>query len=532
MDFERTIYLKKQRDSYNRVRKEANNKQKQILESKKKNTFEEMYNNSAMETSQILKFGENLDFEYEQLTNISKNNYDRIGIPFQLIEEACKFSFKTADFEIDESNNGKKFEYFTTAKENAKNEYYRSVDKIMSFGIEIWNVEKELSNFKNRHASSLCGNTTVYKFYCKKNYYKFVVEFDDDCDCEPGILYVNAVIDERTGKEIDIRCDLYCHNTSLYQLRNFLTLLESESLEDFVNKRYRKLLQLFEYFKKVSIIVNNTDKMQLKDYNKLFQCYDYLNFRITTPRGNCIILFPYCGGTCDRIFVGPSADEYQHEMKRLSVIDGNELYQYQSITADKSERVVIGHNQFHDYKKFCQYSEFDTKTNQSIIELIDCYFDSCEGKIGYEESGIYYTDKTIVSFLTNFQQNNNNRLNYKNYSDYYNGPLIGIIVRLSSDDYYSALHFNENNESEYEYPYDSYKLTFLLKRGDADCHLVIEGKYKLLDELARKYYRSGNVDIIETDVFEPLEFSGTFTETFNYLKDFILGLQNIWRDKN
>lgn len=524
MDHERIVELKKQRDICIVLYKEDERK---IIESLKEINFDEIYScNLPMEISELLKFGENLDNEYESLNNIDD---DHIGIPYDLVKAIENFQFKLFNFEKESEDYwGKKkdISYMATAKDNVKNEYYRSLDKITSFGIEIYDVKKMIANFKNRSMSSCCGDTKVYKFYCKRKYYKFIIEFIDDCDCEPGLLYVDNIIDDRTGKKIEIKCDLYCQNTGSYELNNFLTLIESESLEDFVNKRYTKLLLLFDYFEKYSIKINDVDRAQLIDYNALLDNHNYLSFRISTPRGECIILLPHYnenGETCDYIFVGPTVTDYNNNKAKsfMKLIENkNDKGETGSVKIDRTYF-------YHGYKECCLYTKFDDSTSvENIIELINCHFNNTEGKVGYEENGTYYTSETIKLYLKS------RSISFKDYTDYYNGPIIGVVIYLSSLswDYYDGLNFRQNKDLyNINYPYDMYKLVFWFDKADKNCHLSIEGKYKLINKLSEKYYSTKTLDVIEEfKVFEPLEITGTFTEVFNSLKDIIVKIQKIF----
>lgn len=535
MDFEPVYKFKNKRYLYNKIYKTEQNKKETICELEKISNFDTKYNkDSPMSLDELIKFGNYLDEQYEQLSN-NNNKYedDYIGIPYRLINEATKIHFKAMDFENREQEEEEKFEYQATAKGNVKNEYYRSIDKITSFGIEIWQVEKDLLKFKNRHVSSLCENTCVYKFYCKRNHYKFIIEFLDDPDCEPGLLYVREVIDSRTGEHISIKCDLYCHNTRIYHLKNFLTLIESESLEDFVNKRYQKLFELFNYFEKESIDVDEGDKNQFNNPKKIIESYHYLTFRLSTSRGNCMILLPDYYETnemIDYIFVGPRVEDYNENQK-------SELFRIET----KDDQVKIGHNQFYcgGYKKYCFFTKFDdSKSNEDMMELIVCYLDNLEGKVGYKENDVYYTDKNLKSFLNELKEDNNSRyFDFKNFSDYYNGPIIGIVTYISSGNYYNALYHKKGEHLyDIDYPFDMYKLTFWYNKNDTECHLLVEGKYKLINQIAKKYIEGIIYDankmgdyIEEENVFEPFELAGTFTKVFGSFKDIILELTNIFK---
>lgn len=528
MDYETVRKLKDQRDYHDKVLETEQNKKEKVC--KLEGSFDTIYSRDfPMEINELMKFGENLDNEYKQLLNNSrelKGKNDPIGIPYHLMEEATKFHFKSLYFENKKEEKEERVEYLTTAEGNVKNEYYRSMAKIISFGIEIWKVEKDLLKFKNRGTSSLCDNTCVYKFYCKRNHYKFVVEFIDDCDCEPGLLYIRKVIDSRTGDEIAIRCDLYCHNTGRYELKNFLTLIGSESLVDYVNKRYSRLLDLLKYLEERSIEVDERDKKQFSNPKELIESYNYLIFRLSTFRGNCMILLPYfyTDETSDYIFVGPTVEHYNI----------NQKMEFLRIKGE-DDNVKIGSNEFYnDYRKYCFFTKLDdSKSNENIIELITCYFDDLEGKNGYEQDGAYYTDKDIKVFLNVKKKERIRYLDFKNFSDYYNGPMIGIVTCIYPDNYYSGLSYHEGYLYNIDYPFDSYKLTFWYDRNETECHLLVQGKYRLINHVAKEYYKTNKIENIkENNVFEPFELRGTFTEVFDQFKDIILELIRIFESKN
>lgn len=529
MDFDIIRKFKNQRDEFTKIYTESLNIKKLISKSHKKNIDEIFKNGHLMNNNELLKYGEHLDEEYEKLKT-NKIDQDLRGyndVPIALRHAATEFAFEKRNFEYQEQElpEEKHLTYSSTAKENVKNEYYRSIEKITSLGIEIWNIEKNLMKFKNRTSMYIVCNTTVYKFYCKKNNYKFVIKFIDDCDCEPGLLLVEKVIDTRTNNEILIRCDLYCQNTSIYELKNFTSFIESESVEDFVNRRYPRLKSLLNYLEEKSFIIKDEDKKQLSDQVKLLSNDSYLNFRISTERGDCILVLPKVYdrmngkigkiGTGDYIFVGPNIEEYNSKQKT------------KHIYLSESDRLVkIGHNEFNfGYKTYCLSTELDeSKSNEQILELFTCYFDVKEGKIGYNENGKYYNDKEILRYFNCPDDESEIFPLFQNYSDYYNGPIIGIVLYMYPECYEALCAKNDEILYDVVYPYDKYKLTFRYEKGESKCKLSVEFKCRLINMVAREFYKTGNLkEIVDSSICQTgkYDIEGSFTEIFEEYKKII-----------
>jgi len=182
----------------------------------------------------------------------------------------------------------KKIEYKDTAASNAKNEYYRALNMLLDYNFEIYYIEKKLGNFKNRRWSACISGTETFLFHCKKNNYIFMVVFVDDCDCEPGILAVSDVKHFPTNTNINIKCDLYGQSDSVIHIRDFLTLLECDNLDEYYNERFGALSKILEELGKrsyeTSMSKNKFDKVNLNTYS-----YDFF-YTVKTQNGNCILI--------------------------------------------------------------------------------------------------------------------------------------------------------------------------------------------------------------------------------------------------
>ena len=83
-------------------------------------------------------------------------------------------------------------------------------------------------------------NDDLDEYYSlKNNKYKFIVKHYADIDIEEGISIVNKITNLKTNEEIDFYVDLGCRNTREAIYNNFLMLLDCDSSEEYLNKKYK-----------------------------------------------------------------------------------------------------------------------------------------------------------------------------------------------------------------------------------------------------------------------------------------------------
>ena len=124
--------------------------------------------------------------------------------------------------------------------------YIQSTHTINSLNFDVYGVEIDITQFKNRTVSCLIAECSPFVFHCGKNIYRFDVVYSDDCDCFPGILSVHNIYNTVTKEKVDFYCDLYSQNTSKTKFNNFLMLLKTQSLDEYFSERYGWFLKLSE----------------------------------------------------------------------------------------------------------------------------------------------------------------------------------------------------------------------------------------------------------------------------------------------
>ena len=142
-----------------------------------------------------------------------------------------------------ESENEYKSKY-DSSEENMKYLLDYSLDLLKKYDIPYEGIDEYPENFGNRSGSCLCCNQVTFIIHCSKNNYEFDVQATDDCDCNPGIIYVAEIRNTRTNETYSVGCDLGCQNTGKRVLNDFLDLLNYDSHEHFVKARSDKWIDL------------------------------------------------------------------------------------------------------------------------------------------------------------------------------------------------------------------------------------------------------------------------------------------------
>jgi hypothetical protein len=467
------------------------------------------HGNTPLDNDYLQEYGKNLDKEYEQCNTGKKKDSDQYCDNYE-ISSRLRPHFTPMYFEHEDKDKDycvttdNKVPFYESASDNVKNEYYRCLQLLQSLKFEIWHIGKNLKNYSNR---IVYGSGPVYQFYCRKNHYIFRADFYDDQDCVPGILLIRNVVDTKTNTVVPIYCDLYCQNTGTNRLKNLLVLLECDSVKDFVGNRYKTLLHLLDFLKSNSIQIANDYDERFKNIKDLINHDVGIIFNLNTRKGQCNLVYIHMfNKICDRIFIcTPSINE----ISEMHFSDFRRKYMYCDLTEDN--------------------------LREKILELIWLHFDKLDNKLGYFENDIVHTDKLIMSFCDEMQKNvkKNATINYFNYSDYSNGLVIAIVTHMVSDnvsrnedlydacnrDTYLLMKMSEKHKN-IDWPNDEYRLTFYYRKDEPKCHLLVQGKYRLLSSVMDAYYRK-KVMVHDNNVFAPFELTGSFTEMFESYKNFV-----------
>ena len=104
------------------------------------------------------------------------------------------------------------------------------------FGEVSWIDEKT-----GREMSAFGYEKILHRFEFENEFWKWRVDFEDNIDIDPGILAIRSLTYKPNRNEIEKTIyygDLLCQNTCKGTRNNFLTLINSSSLDDYFNKRF------------------------------------------------------------------------------------------------------------------------------------------------------------------------------------------------------------------------------------------------------------------------------------------------------
>ncbi len=456
----------------------------------------------------LLNYGKDLDKEYENVANDSNINRNRRhgSIPVDLIEYAFTLDTK----EVSRLWH-KKEENYGHAKDNIKKVYKICIEKLNELGIDIYDIKKELTNFQNRMTSSVCGGTTTYTFYCKKNKYSFAVEFIDDCDCDPGLLYIREVIHNDNATVYNMHCDLFCqNNTSKFKLQRFMIFLDSSNEEQFVaniSQKFYDLIYLIENSNSGDLEITN--KKISSDAKNIIDDNFHFELALKIKDTKCML---YLYDSYDELYIGPTI----YPNYPLAFGD-HDMYQQPD-----PKHFKVGYNSKKDFEK--------------IYACITKYINFQNNEFGYLSlsDNVWYNHNTVVDYISKC---NYDKEKCKVYCDYQydnksgfnqNGPDIDVTVYLIVGKNYTPLYYKSlENKFTNKYPVEFYNMNiYYNKASGSDCKLTVDGFYHYLNftndyHFNRSEFIRSCSDIINKHIIGKYETCGEFDKIFNEVKIFI-----------
>lgn len=544
--FENAIKFKSKRDIYIEkyvgIINESKQKKQQIIDQ----TIKHAYSGEPLTSNQLFEFGKNIESEFDEYSK-NKNKKDdefKGGIPDKLcFVNHMKFlktikpnyysgeMYHTFDNDGDSHNTKIKKELIknNSPAKNCQEQYYECITKIQSYEIDIYEIHKNVKQYRNRSWSSLCGKCIPFKFYCGKNNYKFEIKFYDDCDCFPGILSVNEITDTQTGNIIQIHCDLYCQNTSHNELENFMNLINGVDLNSFIKKRFGHFIQLPELFESSEFDVSHPEKL-IEDGKATINKYDFtFVINIKNEKGE-LSLIPY-------------QQEYESSEYALYICGTlNEINKKSEYKYDK-----ININTFnHDLRKSAW--KFNYKSSDDFPELLNCieaYINHKNNEYGYFDGNTYLNDNNVKEFVNNLKFEYNQHLQLGKYSNNYDGPDFDTYIFYTSTLDRTNYSFTYDHLTDYSFPYDFYGIRFWFdkKINPNKCYVTFEGKYYDQTIIANKYYEDekgfdsnefdkqiNNIDNTN-NINDMILFDGTFDECMMKISEFLKTMFEINSEK-
>ncbi|CAH6421653.1 Hypothetical protein KVN_LOCUS394 [uncultured virus] len=484
MDFiiEKHAELLNERKFYSNINKELKLSEKNKKQTEIKSTLINIYDNEPLNENQLIDYGKNLDKEFidtigdtpeDFMEYFNKNNINHLYFDQEQMIEQLKFEkyekIKNR-YEILYGSNKKKFrpdfkkndDASKSPSKNVKDIYFKCLEKIKINKFNVYKIEKKLKHFRNRTASGCGGGTDVYFFFCQKGNFRFELNFIDDCDCDPGLLIIENIVEISSGKNIIGRCDLYCQNTQENITNDVLTLFECDNYNDYLSKRFGhfyNLPKLFTSFGYKFELYNILDyNIHLIDYN--------LNFYLILETDNIMICpFTMNGNKNYKLLICNPPKRYSEE--KFSV---NDFKFY-----NDEVNFIINYDSDNDFENLLTH-----------IKSFANY------QIQYEIIKEYFKKKYIKNHKINFSIN------------------LDVFATICGMDC-NCLELNDKN---LKFPLDFYGIN--LYQDENNFKLTIEGKY--VNNIIESYQNNILSNVI---TLPSLKYEGSFDEMFNQMILFI-----------
>jgi hypothetical protein len=484
-------------------------------EQKMAKSFEGM---KPLTDEQLMELGKDINIKYHEEIKIKANNDDQMsGVPMDVFDFAHNCDYipeKVMDPDYDYRKGRKKrVKHTKDAGEDAKTTYYYIVNKIKEFGFDIFDVQMNLNQYKHRTWSSLCGGTQTYIFYCKKNNYRFELRFDDDCDCDPGLLGVSEIINEKTGQKYKLWCDLFCGNTDRNTLLGFIQLLNCDSI-----KEYNKLIS--DQNAKITKIFTDNNFEILEST---------INDDLCESGDEDRIILPYSHNLTVKTDIGKSFIEIKRTDSGFEFTIGP-VYR----TEEKDEYGIKNHSLYFDYylKNTYLFNYKSESDNEKLIECIRHNINRTNKTFGFKDKDGWKNEFTIKDYLKPIQDKLKRDTIHIGCAA--NGNINCIFNPDRPDiDFYINITVGMNfapltaqfPKLEIDYPVEFYNIRFWYdKNKDDKCHMTIEGKYHRLSFI-QEYYKDRtkfieNYKNEKQDIGKE-EYDGDFETVFEVLKTFV-----------
>lgn len=430
------------------------------------------------------------------------NQFQKILEQAKLIFEENKAIQQRIDLEKQQENLKKEEEIFNKRENKVTNYNYETdcyskelLGLIKQFGFIIESYDK-FTDF-----SEYDYEPTLETYYCKFNQWRFEVHNYSDVDIKEGIFALNNIKHITTGEEVDFYCDLGCRNTGEDRLDEVLEFLSYNSLQGYVNEKYKNYVLL------PSLLRNEGYSVEEVDYN----------FKLNEPQGYLKLN--------DSLFV----KVYRAWHSDFKFV----------ITNDKNWNVNSANDSLHNWGKKAYFFNYNSINDISeLCKCIEAFKEEQAGKIGYYENGQYYGNNDIIRLYDNLRDKENPykdcwnhyliQVEHKKYWDCrgYDEDNSVITNKYKGLEIYitTELTFNERSWKIGDYANKSIITFEYDKRKNPDkCRLLIdnyiyndkEESWQIYDDVAEEYIPN------KSKLVGSIEMYGTFTELYNQLKDYI-----------
>lgn len=395
---------------------------------------------------------------------------------------------------------------------------YMNVDyKTDNCSLELLNLINKynfqiLSYEKNFDVREYDDDEPVEVYRCKKNNWTFDICHYSDFNIREGIFNITALKNVVTGKEVDFYCDLGCRATDELKLNVFLKLMNFNGEKQYIENEYKVFFDVPGLLCKMGVVCN------------------IINENYTIKNAGFICEIDYSSSSLVR------EDDRKHRFY---------LKFEQNYTKD-SELVIFENSNIDEMNMFVEFN-IETKNrlkyrnHQDLNELVKCmdaFYEQINGRMGYEENGIYYSNNDIVEYLNSiindkriYDKTNHYLIRLDGYKGKYNcrankytGQEIFVSKNLVINDAGYWAEGEEINNSHITVEYN--------RNDDKDCCILTILNYIYKD--ADSYFE----DIIDNDDYylelNPIflvgevKIKGTYTYIMRCLDDYIKGMMKIY----
>jgi len=407
----------------------------------------------------------------------------------------------------------------STAIENYEKAYTLCLNILKDHDVKIIEMTRDPTKFKNFRRSTCCEDATSLSFKCTKDNYTFTVNYNDDCDCYPGMFMVRDLkqISPEINLKINGNCNLVSYNGDKVttEQKDFYCLLDSPDYDSYIESRFGHFLRFPDYLREEGYMVTNPKDLIQKGSINVNDHDDYTYVLTVTDNIDTfdIVLNPEYGNDGNYwLYINPTLEEQNEFGKEkngkyhydLTKYDWNTFHHFD---ADKMHRVRVVYNSDDDF--------------DDLLEVIEVYQNWNSGDYGFWEND-QYNNETHIPKLSNVHFEGS-----KSMHDMFYEYEFNVYAHLHQRNLNSAYY--RKHVKEMEYPQDIYGMTFSYDSSEDHCVLTIEGVWYDMTSIADKYYnKDKDFDKFTVNTIAPMfVFNGTYSECVQKITEFSKRMKEI-----
>lgn len=397
------------------------------------------------------------------------------------------------------NNPYKKIEKLENAGEHARAMYFRCLDLITKHKFIVDKVEKYLKEFGLQVFND---KKPLFVWHCHHNGFRFRLQyFYDDYDS----MIIPTV--EESGKTIKVHCDMFQPESLAF--KNFLSLINSTSIEAFIQQTYDWILRVPDQLRERSFAVNSTTITEAT-VNSEYEEYEPMGvvFKVSNGIGSCCLI-PFKDNDTTE------AGNYSWYITETLM----DIYKNKSFGQEAKLHMSCFKSDLKDNAyKIDNITDIDL-----IVKGITSFIERKVGRYGYWENRVFYNAQTIKSDFGNRMSS------FHTKSDNFNGPDVDVFMVYSP---HKLSNLPLKISVDLPCPFDSYgiRLVYDKQRDVEYCHLSIQCSIVDLTQLTKAYIQ-GKTDGGKT--FKGIDFGhhrkdmgvfkykGTYSECMQYIRKIV-----------